>query len=84
MVFTSTEGENLWNLNAIKSMCNVDNLRVSRDIVPLFNMQIESVYLSFILLLIVIQQYMRAFDIVHVFVKLSVCVQRKLSNDLYN
>lgn len=31
VVFTSTEGENLWNLNAIKSMCNVDNLRVSKD-----------------------------------------------------
>ncbi|KAM8809328.1 protein dispatched homolog 1 [Eudromia elegans] len=28
VVFTSTEGENLWNLNAIKSMCNVDNLRI--------------------------------------------------------
>ncbi|CAM5144510.1 unnamed protein product [Natator depressus] len=28
VVFTSTEGENLWNLHAIKSMCNVDNLRI--------------------------------------------------------
>lgn len=33
VVFTSTEGENLWNLNAIKSMCNVDNLRVSQGAV---------------------------------------------------
>ncbi|XP_074846015.1 protein dispatched homolog 1 isoform X2 [Carettochelys insculpta] len=28
VVFTSTDGENLWNLHAIKSMCNVDNLRI--------------------------------------------------------
>ncbi|XP_039561754.1 protein dispatched homolog 1 isoform X3 [Passer montanus] len=28
VVFASTEGESLWNLNAIKSMCNVDNLRI--------------------------------------------------------
>ncbi|XP_065596546.1 protein dispatched homolog 1 isoform X2 [Cyrtonyx montezumae] len=28
VVFTSTGGENLWNLNAIKSMCSVDNLRI--------------------------------------------------------
>lgn len=28
MVFTSSDGENLWNLQAIKSMCNVDNLRI--------------------------------------------------------
>ncbi|KAL8185463.1 UNVERIFIED_CONTAM: Protein dispatched 1 [Gekko kuhli] len=32
VVFTSTDGENLWNLPAIKSMCNVDNLRVSDHI----------------------------------------------------
>ncbi|KAH0622675.1 hypothetical protein JD844_025182 [Phrynosoma platyrhinos] len=28
VVFTSADGENLWNLLAIKSMCNVDNLRI--------------------------------------------------------
>ncbi|XP_019372042.1 PREDICTED: protein dispatched homolog 1 isoform X2 [Gavialis gangeticus] len=28
VVFTSTEGETLWNLHAIKSMCNVDNMRI--------------------------------------------------------
>ncbi|XP_060102070.1 protein dispatched homolog 1-like isoform X2 [Heteronotia binoei] len=28
VVFTSTDGENLWHLPAIKSMCNVDNLRI--------------------------------------------------------
>ncbi|XP_054839470.1 protein dispatched homolog 1 isoform X2 [Eublepharis macularius] len=28
VVFTSVDGENLWNLPAIKSMCNVDNLRI--------------------------------------------------------
>ncbi|XP_069464720.1 protein dispatched homolog 1 [Ambystoma mexicanum] len=28
VVFTSADGENLWNLQAIKSMCNVDNLRI--------------------------------------------------------
>uniref|UniRef100_A0A8C5MW30 Dispatched RND transporter family member 1 n=1 Tax=Leptobrachium leishanense TaxID=445787 RepID=A0A8C5MW30_9ANUR len=29
VVFTSEDGENLWNLQAIKSMCNIDNTRVS-------------------------------------------------------
>ncbi|XP_061481105.1 protein dispatched homolog 1 isoform X2 [Rhineura floridana] len=28
VVFTSADGDNLWNLAAIKSMCNVDNLRI--------------------------------------------------------
>ncbi|XP_074118755.1 protein dispatched homolog 1 isoform X1 [Sminthopsis crassicaudata] len=28
VVFTSTEGETLWNLPAIKSMCSVDNMRI--------------------------------------------------------
>uniref|UniRef100_A0A8D0DIK2 Protein dispatched homolog 1 n=1 Tax=Salvator merianae TaxID=96440 RepID=A0A8D0DIK2_SALMN len=28
VVFASADGENLWNLPAIKSMCNVDNLRI--------------------------------------------------------
>ncbi|NXY82095.1 DISP1 protein, partial [Alcedo cyanopectus] len=28
VVFTAAAGENLWNLNAIKSMCNVDNWRI--------------------------------------------------------
>lgn len=30
IVFTSAEGETLWNLAAIKSMCNVDNSRVCK------------------------------------------------------
>ncbi|XP_062828523.1 protein dispatched homolog 1 isoform X2 [Anolis carolinensis] len=28
VVFTSADGENLWNLPAIKSMCNIDNSRI--------------------------------------------------------
>lgn len=28
LVFTSAEGKNLWNIQAIKSMCNMDNMRV--------------------------------------------------------
>ncbi|XP_060948001.1 protein dispatched homolog 1 [Limanda limanda] len=28
LVFTSAEGKNLWNIQAIKSMCNLDNTRV--------------------------------------------------------
>ncbi|KAM6964817.1 protein dispatched homolog 1 [Aplochiton taeniatus] len=28
LVFTSAEGKNLWNIHAIKSMCNLDNSRV--------------------------------------------------------
>ncbi|KAJ8009168.1 hypothetical protein DPEC_G00086100 [Dallia pectoralis] len=28
LVFTSAEGKNLWNIQAIKSMCNLDNARV--------------------------------------------------------
>ncbi|KAM4771385.1 protein dispatched homolog 1 [Rhinophrynus dorsalis] len=28
VVFTSMEGENLWNLRSIKSMCNIDNSRI--------------------------------------------------------
>ncbi|XP_048841933.1 protein dispatched homolog 1 [Brienomyrus brachyistius] len=28
LVFASAEGKNLWNVQAIKSMCNVDNIRV--------------------------------------------------------
>ncbi|KAG8443796.1 hypothetical protein GDO86_009106 [Hymenochirus boettgeri] len=28
IVFTSVEGENLWNLRSIKSMCNIDNSRI--------------------------------------------------------
>lgn len=28
LVFSSTEGKNLWNIQAIKSMCNLDNTRV--------------------------------------------------------
>uniref|UniRef100_A0A6J0T4L0 Protein dispatched homolog 1 isoform X1 n=2 Tax=Pogona vitticeps TaxID=103695 RepID=A0A6J0T4L0_9SAUR len=28
VVFTSADGENMWNLPAIKSMCNMDNLRI--------------------------------------------------------
>ncbi|XP_078505954.1 protein dispatched homolog 1 [Lissotriton helveticus] len=28
VVFTSAHGENLWTLQAIKSMCNIDNLRI--------------------------------------------------------
>ncbi|XP_029448979.1 protein dispatched homolog 1 isoform X4 [Rhinatrema bivittatum] len=28
VVFTSTEGETLWNLQAIKSMCNIDNIMI--------------------------------------------------------
>lgn len=28
IVFASAEGKNLWNIQAIKSMCNFDNTRV--------------------------------------------------------
>lgn len=32
VVFASASGDDLWNLPAIKSMCNVENMRVGKSI----------------------------------------------------
>lgn len=59
VVFTSAGGETLWNLPAIKSMCNVDNSRVCK--VKLKSVQQNKVvFLKLLLLLSLVPDQMKA------------------------